>query len=52
MHTNLDDILYNAEQEVGKAASPERIAKINNIILDLEKDTMNLGMAVTKSEQS
>lgn len=50
MHTNLDNILYNAEQEVGNTISPERVAKINNIMLDLEKDTMNLGMAVTKEK--
>lgn len=48
IHTSLEDILYSANLAVGENIPQERLVEISNIILQLEKETLNLGMAVTK----
>lgn len=46
----LEDIIYNTDLSVDKNTSPEKLAKINNIILELEKSAINLGSIITESE--
>ncbi|MDO4545218.1 MAG: MBL fold metallo-hydrolase [Bacillota bacterium] len=49
IHRRLEDILYNAKLVVDDDISPEKLAKINNIVLELEKSTINLGVAVSEN---
>lgn len=52
INTNLDSILYNAQLAVGSKLSPERLSEINNIVLELEKYSLNLGSTVTKEDRA
>ena len=52
IHYDLEKILYNTQLAVGEEVAPERIAEINNIVLELEKMSMNLGSAVTKEDNN
>jgi metallo-beta-lactamase family protein len=52
VHDSLEVILYNTQLAVREhGLSAEQIAEINNIILELEKNTINLGSVVTKEKQ-
>ena len=44
----LEDIIYNTDLAVGPNTSPEKLARINNIILELEKSAINLGTVLTE----
>lgn len=46
IHDDLESILYNTHLAVGGKLSKEQIAEINNIVLELEKNAINLGSAV------
>lgn len=48
VHNSIEHILYHTHLAVGNGLSAEQVADINNIILELEKNTMNLGSAVTR----
>ena len=50
IHDDLETILYNTQLAVGGTLSNEQIALINNIVLELEKNAINLGSAVTKEK--
>ena len=52
IHDDLEKILYNAHLAVDGNVAPERLAEINNIVLELEKSTLNLGSAVTKEDNN
>lgn len=52
VHYDLEKILYNTQLAVGEEVPPERIAEINNIVLELEKMSLNLGSAVTKEDNN
>ena len=47
----LEDIIYNTDLSVDNTTDPEKLAKINNIILELEKSAINLGAVITESEE-
>ncbi|MGI6123701.1 MAG: MBL fold metallo-hydrolase RNA specificity domain-containing protein, partial [Acetivibrionales bacterium] len=47
VHNALESILYNAHLAVGNINTAEKIAEINNIILELEKSTYNLGSVMS-----
>ncbi len=51
IHRRLEGILYNTHLAVDSTLSPEKLAKINNIVLELEKDSVNLGAAVTEESR-
>ncbi|MBC6680625.1 MBL fold metallo-hydrolase RNA specificity domain-containing protein [Zhenpiania hominis] len=51
IHRRLEGILYNTHLAVDSKLSPEKLAKINNIVLELEKDSVNLGAAVTEENR-
>lgn len=42
----LEDILYNAKLAVDADMDPEKLARISNIVLELEKATINLGAEI------
>ena len=46
----LEDIIYNTDLAIGPETSPEQLAKINNIILELEKSAINLGSTLTEGK--
>lgn len=48
IHRRLEGILYNTHLAVNEKLSPEKMAEINNIVLQLEKYSVNLGSAVTE----
>ncbi len=48
----LEDILYNANLNVDKRTDPEKLARINNIIMELEKSVINLGSVISESDES
>lgn len=50
IHRGIEDILYNTKLAVGEDISKEKLAKINNMVLELEKSTINLGSAVSDDE--
>ncbi len=48
IHDYLETILYNTQLAVDTKLSPEQVTEINNIVLELEKNIVNLGSAVTR----
>lgn len=50
VHYDLEKILYNTQLAIGEEISPERAMVINNIVLELEKLSLNLGSAVTMQD--
>ncbi|WP_312647883.1 MBL fold metallo-hydrolase [Aminipila sp.] len=52
IHYDLEKILYNTQLAMDEELSPQRIAEINNIVLELEKMSLNLGSAVTKQDHT
>ena len=51
IHGRIEDILYNANLALEDDISPQRLAKINNIVLELEKSTINLGAALSEEDR-
>ena len=52
IHRRLEGILYNTHLAVSEKMSPEKMAEINNIVLELEKYSVNLGFAVTEEDDN
>ncbi|QHI71860.1 MBL fold metallo-hydrolase RNA specificity domain-containing protein [Aminipila terrae] len=50
IHYNLEQILYNTQLAMAEDVPPQRISEISNIVLELEKMSLNLGSAVGKQE--
>lgn len=48
VHDNLERLLYHTALAVGNEIPAERVAEINNLVLSLEKETVSLGLALTK----
>lgn len=51
IHSRIEDILYNAKLAVGKDISAEKMAKINNLVMELEKSTINLGAVINEEDR-
>jgi metallo-beta-lactamase family protein len=51
IHYDLEKILYNTQLAFGEELSLQRVAEISNIVLELEKQSLNLGSAVTKEDK-
>lgn len=52
IHTDLEKILYNAGLALDSSVDPEKMVRINNIIQELKKATINLGAAVADNNRS
>ncbi len=52
MHEELEKILYNTNLAVGAEISSERMSELKNILAELEKNTFNLGGAITKEDRA
>jgi metallo-beta-lactamase family protein len=46
IHSRLETILYNTSLATGTEMTPEKLAEINNLVMELEKSSVNLGVAV------
>lgn len=51
IHLGIENILYNANLVMGENISPEKLVKVNNIVQELQKATINLGSAVTEEDR-
>lgn len=51
IHDDLENILYRTNLAMGDSITPERLIEINNIILELQKSTLNLGSTITLEEE-
>ncbi len=50
VHRRIEDILYNARQALYEEnISDEKLAKLNNLVAELEKNTVNLGAVITET---
>ena len=47
----LEDILYNTQLQISQETSADKLAKINNVILELEKSTILLGSILTEGNE-
>ena len=51
IETELEGILYNTSLAMSQSMSEEKLVRINNVIQELEKATINLGTAVNQREE-
>ncbi len=51
IHSRIEDILYNAKLAVGRDTSSAKMAKINNLVMELEKSTINLGAVINEEDR-
>ena len=47
----LENIMYNTDLSIDKSTDPDKLARINNIILELEKSAINLGAVISESDE-
>lgn len=52
IHRRIEDILYNANLAIDGKISHDKLMQINNIIQELEKSAINLGAAVSESQET
>lgn len=52
VHKEIESVLYQSKLLAGKKLSAERIAALNNILLSLEKETVNLGATIADGERT
>jgi len=52
VHKHLENVLYQSKLLAAQNLSAERVAALNNILLSLEKETVNLGATLIDGEQS
>jgi len=50
VHKHLENVLYQSKLLANKKLSAERIAELNNILISLEKETVNLGATIADGE--
>lgn len=50
IHNDMETILYNTQLAMNGKISSGRLKDINNVVLELEKTTLNLGSIVTQQE--
>ena len=50
VHSDLEKILYAAHLAMNENASADRLSELKNIVLELEKNSINLGSALTKED--
>ncbi|MGF6375196.1 metallo-beta-lactamase family protein [Clostridiales Family XIII bacterium PM5-7] len=52
IHNDIENILYNANLAIGEEMSEAKLVKINNIVQELQKATINLGSIVTEEDRT
>ena len=48
----LENIMYNTDLSIDQNTDPEKMVKINNIILELEKSAINLGAVISETDMN
>jgi len=52
VHKHIDNVLYQSKLLANQKLSAERIAELNNILISLEKETVNLGATIADGEKT
>jgi hypothetical protein len=52
VHKNLENALNQSKLLVGQKLSAERTAELNNILISLEKETLNLGATIVDGDRT
>ena len=52
VHKHIDNALYQSKLLANQKLSAERIAELNNILISLEKETINLGATIADGEKT
>ncbi|OLR54741.1 MBL fold hydrolase [Hornefia porci] len=52
IETELEGILYNTSLAMSQSMSEEKLVRINNVVQELEKATINLGTAVNQRDEA
>jgi metallo-beta-lactamase family protein len=52
VHKHIDNVLYQSKLLADRKLSAERIAELNNILISLEKETVNLGATIADGEKT
>lgn len=47
IHDQIENLLYNTGLVMGEKISPEKMSRINDLVLALQKDSLNLGSVIT-----
>ena len=47
IHDQIENLLYNTGLVMGEKLSPEKMSRINDLVLALQKDSLNLGSVIT-----
>ena len=47
IHNQIENLLYNTGLVMGEKISPEKMSRINDLVLALQKDSLNLGSVIT-----
>ena len=50
--SNIEDVLYNAKLITGTDISADKLIKINNVVQELEKASINLGATIAEEDRS
>ena len=50
IHNQIEPLLYSTNLALGEVMSPEKMSRINDLILELQKVSLNLGSEITAKE--
>lgn len=51
VHGELENVLYNSSLRMGEDLSPEQVIRINNLVQQLDKNTVDLGSALAEQKE-
>lgn len=52
IHLQIEPLLYSTNLALGEAMSPEKMSKINDLILELQKVSLNLGSEISSKDEA
>lgn len=50
IHRQMENLLYSTGLAIGEEITPEKMSKINDLVLELQKVSLNLGSAITAED--
>lgn len=50
VHRQMENLLYSTGLAIGEEMTPEKMSKINDLVLELQKVSLNLGSAITAED--
>ena len=51
VHKHLENVLYQSKLLAGQKLSAKRMAQLNNLLISLEKETVNLGATIADGDE-